>query len=60
MKKVILVFLAILLAVILTACAKKGVCENCGQTETLKEFTDSSGSTYWYCEDCTRMAKLLN
>ena len=43
----------------LTGCAKKGKCEECGQTEKLKKYVDSDGDPHWLCEDCTKFAKLF-
>ena len=56
----ILVVCMLLSAVCLLAgCAKRGQCEECGQTETLKKYVDSDGDTHWLCADCTKLAKLF-
>lgn len=56
---ILVVCMLLSMACLLTGCAKKGTCEECGQTETLKKYIDSDGDTHWFCEDCTRMAKLF-
>lgn len=44
---------------LLAGCAKRGQCEECGQTETLKKYVDYDGDTHWLCADCYRVAKLF-
>lgn len=60
--KRIIVLLVVLVGLIL-ACVGctgmvKGVCDNCGQTEYLREF-QGHGSVFHLCEDCYRMAKMF-
>lgn len=60
-KKIIVSLLAAsLMLTALSGCGKHGKCEQCGQDDKLKEFTDSHGNSSWYCEDCYRMAKLFD
>lgn len=60
-KRIIVCLLTtILMLATLSGCGKHGKCEQCGQDEKLKEFTDSYGNSSWYCEDCYRMAKLFD
>lgn len=47
------------MACLLTGCSKRGKCDECGQTETLKKYVDHSGDTLWLCSDCTRIAKMF-
>lgn len=47
------------LAATLGGCAKKGKCEECGQTETLKKFVERNGDVSWLCGDCYKLYKLL-
>lgn len=61
MKRIIV--LLVVLASLVMACAgcsalAKGVCDGCGQTETLRTF-NNHGSIQHYCDDCYRFAKLL-
>lgn len=58
-KILILILTATLVTMLFSGCAKRGVCDECGQKEKLHKFTTSSGSEYWYCADCYRMAKIF-
>lgn len=62
MKKVkylIVIVVMGLMMLTMASCGKTGACDNCGQNESLKKFTDSYGNENWYCDDCYRMAKLF-
>lgn len=54
--------IVIVLVVFISICfgGRSGECDHCGQNGRLTKFTNDSGSVSWYCEDCTRMAKLLS
>lgn len=58
-KSIMLVTLALLISLTLTACAKKGNCEECGQYEKLNKFTEKNGTVHWYCDYDYNMAKLF-
>ena len=58
-KRTLLPFLlAIVMALSLTACAKRGACEECGQTEKLNKYVESNGNVLWLCDDCYRLYKM--
>lgn len=59
MKKIILVLLVMATMIcVLCGCAKKGICDECGQKEVLNKFVDTEdGEVYWFCDDCYEMAK---
>lgn len=46
-------------ACLMTGCAKRGECEECGQTETLNKYVAHDGETHWLCSDCTKLAKMF-
>ena len=51
--------MAMMMAFCLTACATKGECESCGQTETLTKFVHDDGRVEMLCDDCYRMYKFI-
>lgn len=53
------VLVSIIMLFVLSACAKQGECESCGQQESLQKFEEKNGDISWYCDDCYRMAKLF-
>ena len=58
-KIIITIILAMIILSLLSGCAKKGNCDECGQYETLNEFVERNGTTHWYCDTCYRLAKLF-
>lgn len=58
-KKLLVILMLIVIAIMLSACGRKGNCESCGQYEKLKKFVyKSSGETHWYCDTCYNISKL--
>ena len=61
-KRIIALVLAVVLMLslgcLLTACGKKGECEVCGETKTLKKIT-IEGESGWVCNDCYKLIKSL-
>ena len=58
-KKIVCLALVLLLLLVLTGCAKKGICEKCGRKAVLYRFTTTSGllgvndtNTTKLCEEC--------
>ena len=58
-KRMAIFFLTIIMLIVLSGCAKRGKCEECGQVETLNKFVEDDGDIRWYCDDCYRLAKLF-
>lgn len=58
--RIVTLCLAVLMLLSISGCAKRGECDGCGQNEKLREFVQDNGKTYWYCDDCYRIAKIFN
>lgn len=57
---VIIIVLAISFVFLVSGCAKRGKCDNCGQTEKLNRYVDpGNGTVYWLCDACYNLAKMF-
>ena len=54
----LLSILCLFMSFSLSACGKRGECEQCGQVESLKKFVHNK-DVYWVCDDCCRMLKFI-
>lgn len=55
---VLILCLVLFIGIVAVGCATEGVCDSCGQTDTLNTYKNSSGQTRQYCDFCYNMAKL--
>ena len=59
---VVIIALTLTAALTLTGCGKVGVCEGCGQRESLTKYTypeQYNADSMWVCSDCYRFLKFL-